>query len=1076
MIELRQSLMAAFFIQRTHKSQGADMVLIKERVGKLLEYISELIYPESKPVDNYKMLRSDERFSNIAGIDTSDWDDYKRGQIWGGHREYYWFETKITIPESFDGKCVVYSMKTGREGEWDATNPQFMIYINGKPAQGLDVNHREAIISEHAKKGDVYTIVLSAFTGDRNFSLYLDSEINVLDRKTEHYYYDMHVPYEIARMLDKDDDAYIKIIRVLNDSLNLVDMRQERSERFYKSIDEAQANITEEFYKKYCGKEDLPTVYCVGHTHIDCAWMWTLAVTKDKAARSFSTVLELMKEYPEYIFMSSQPQLYSYVKEDHPEIYSGIEDRIKEGRWEPEGGMWLEADCNLSSGESLVRQFLHGQRFFMKEFGKRSEILWLPDVFGYSAALPQIMKKSDVKYFMTTKISWNEFNKMPDDTFMWEGIDGTEVLTHFIPTRDYHKAAVENGAETEHFTTYNGYINPSQIKGAWDRYSNKELNREVLCSFGFGDGGGGPTRDMLEIQRRLAAGIPGCPKTKMSTSEEFFHTLEKHVDGSRELHKWAGELYLEYHRGTYTSMARNKKYNRRSEFLYEDCELYSLLANELTGAIYPKQDLYDSWQVILRNQFHDILPGSSIKEVYDDSRVEYEGILAKGREIESAGLNRLASQIAAPEGSLVVFNPNNRPLTDAVIAVVPEGMAVYGSDGMPLDQQRLKEGGLLVVTDGVPGKGYKSYKVGKTNVEMAESDMVISTTLMENMFYRIALNEKGQFSSIYDKRNDRELLTKGECGNVIMSYEDRPHNFDAWDLNNYYTEKSWEVDDVESIEVIEDGPVRGGIRIVRKYLDSVIAQNIYMYAGLDRIDIKNEIDWKEHQIFLRALYPVDIHTSEATFEIQYGNVKRPTHANTSWDFAKFEVCAHKWLDVSEDDYGVSILNDCKYGCSVKNGVIGLSMLKSAIDPNPEADKEHHEFTYSIVPHEGDWRKAGTVERAYVLNNPATAVIKQNEGGTLKPEYSLVSCDSENVVIEVVKQAEDSDDVIIRLYENYNRRTDCTLSFGKEIAFAAECNMLEETAATCDDDLTFDDRHISFRIMPYEIKTIKVKLK
>ena len=337
-------------------------------------------------------------------------------------------------------------------------------------------------------------------------------------------------------------------------------MREEGSEAYYASLERAQAYITEEFYDKYCGKDDAPLVCCVGHTHIDCAWLWTLSVTRDKAVRSFSTVLELMRRYPEYIFMSSQPQLYEYVKENAPDVYEGIKQRVKEGRWEVEGGMWVEADCNLASGEALSRQFLYGKRFFRKEFGKDNQILWLPDVFGYSAALPQIMKLSGIRYFMTTKISWNETNKMPYDTFLWEGIDGTRTLTHFIPTRDYHKAAVENGTETEHFTTYNGYLNPSQMKGAWARYSNKDLNREVLCSYG-----GGPTSEQMENQRRMSRGIPGLPVTRPSTALDFFKKLEADTKDSKYLPAWVGELYLEYHRGTYTTMARNKRFNRKAE-------------------------------------------------------------------------------------------------------------------------------------------------------------------------------------------------------------------------------------------------------------------------------------------------------------------------------------------------------------------------------------------------------------------------------------------------------------------------------------------------------------------------------
>ena len=793
-------------------------------------------------------------------------------------------------------------------------------------------------------------------------------------------------------------------------------------------------------------------------------------MTEDKAVRSFSTVLELMKEYPEYVFMSSQPQLYKYVKKNAPDVYEQIKERVKEGRWEPDGGMFVEADCNIASGEALVRQFVHGQRFFKEEFGVDNEILWLPDVFGYSAALPQILQKCGIPYFMTTKISWNEFNKMPYDTFEWEGIDGSRVLTHFVPTRDYNKAAVEGGTETEHFTTYNGYINPSQMKGAWARYSQKYLNEEVLCSFGFGDGGGGPTKDMLENQRRLAKGLPGMPRTKMSTAKEFFHVLDKHVTDKKYLPTWVGELYLEYHRGTYTSMARNKKFNRKAEFAYQNEEMYATLDAQTAGGAYPEKELHEGWEVILRNQFHDILPGSSIKEVYDDSKAEYEGIFAENKALTDATLAHIAAGVKAPKHSLVVYNPNSAEAYDLVTFTVPEGMgepAVYDGE-TKLAVQKTADGTYVFFATGVPGKGYKTYIVKEEAADTTPS-MEVSTEVMENEYFKVEYNEKGQFAKIYDKKADRDILKPGKAGNVIVSYEDRPHNYDAWDVNNYYTEKSWDIDQVSAMEVVENGPVRACVKVERKYLDSTITQFIYLYHDIPRIDIKNVIDWKEHQIFVKDYFPIDVHTNEATFDIQYGNVKRDTHDNTSWDFAKFEVCHHKWMDVSEDGYGVSMLNDCKYGVGVRNGVIGMSMLKSAIHPNPEADKELHEFTYSIYPHQGGWREAGTVKQAYQINNPLTYSWKENEGGTLAPEYSLVSSDKDNAVIEVVKKAEDSDAVIVRLYECYNRRTPVTLIFGKELTSVVECNMMEEGA----DPVEFTGNQATFEMKPYEIKTLKV---
>ncbi|MDR2933347.1 MAG: glycosyl hydrolase-related protein, partial [Oscillospiraceae bacterium] len=754
-----------------------------------------------------------------------------------------------------------------------------------------------------------------------------------------------------------------------------------------------------------------------------------------------------------------------------PDVYEQIKRRVREGRWEVNGGMWVEADCNIASGEALIRQFLYGIRFFKDEFSQDNDILWLPDVFGYSAALPQIMQKCGLPYFMTTKISWNEFNKIPYDTFMWEGIDGTKVLTHFIPTRDY--SGDTGAAHASHFTTYNGYLKPLQVKGGWKRYQQKHINSEALMAFGYGDGGGGPTKDMLENQRRLAKGIPGCPITKMSTAGDFFKKLEKDVAGNKYLPTWTGELYLEYHRGTYTSMARNKKSNRQSEFMALNTELYALLAEKMAGSAYPQDVIDAQWEIILRNQFHDILPGSSIKEVYDDSKAEYEGVSNVLEELASDALAAVAKHLAAPKGSLIVFNPNGFDSADVVETSLPnEFDNPVLSDGNNVISTQKTEGGMYVFrSTAVPGKGYKTY-VLQEGEAAPDQAVTISPECIDTPLLSISLNKKGQFTSIYDKAEKRELLKKGQCGNVLMSYEDKPHNYDAWDVNNYYTEKSWEIGEPSAITVCEAGTVRYGLRIDYPYLDSKIVQVIHVYPDSKRIDIKTEIDWKEKQIFVKALFPFDIHADSATYDIQYGNVIRPTHFNTSWDFARFEVCCHKWLDISEDGYGVSVLNDCKYGCSAHDGVVGISLLKSAVYPNPEADKEKHHFTYSLYPHKGTWKNADTVKEAYRLNNPMRAIEKRDNAGSGPAQYGLVTSNAENVIVEAVKKAQDSDEMIIRLYECYNRRTSACITFGSTVSSVYECDMLEQGSTP----VNFKGNTAECLFKPYEIKTLRVTLR
>ena len=1052
------------------------MLLQLERIGRLLKELETLTMPDAEPVAAYRVQATAGDIKDPALLPEAGWQAFGADTAWGGDNAACWFETEVTVPARMQGACALFELRTEAKG-WDATNPQFTVYVDGVLRQGFDVNHYRILLAEEAVAGQRFHVLLRALSGPNQPHLHLLGRLVQLDREAEAYYYDLLVPYQVASLLPEGDDQHIRIVQALTDSVNLLDLRKPGSAAYRASLAAAQASLTEALYAP-CGREGAPRIHCVGHTHIDVAWLWTLAVTEDKAVRSFSTVLELMDRYPEYLFMSSQPQLYKYVQRNAPEVFERIRARVAEGRWETEGAMFVEADCNLTSGESLVRQILHGKRYFRDTFGKDNVILWLPDVFGYSAALPQIMHKSGIRYFMTTKISWNEFNKVPYDTFLWEGIDGTRILTHFSPSCDYKTGEERGSFKRSHFTTYNANINASQVMGAWQRYQQKDLNGEALMTFGYGDGGGGPTKEMLEAQRRFAKGMPGAPVTAMDTSRRFFEKLEAGVTGRKQLPAWVGELYLEYHRGTYTGMARNKRYNRKLEFAYLNAELLASMAERWCGAAYPQQALLAGWEVIERNQFHDILPGSSIRQVYEDSKAEYEGITAdSARLLDEAG-RAVAEGVAAQAGTLVAFNPTGYDADGAVTFAVPAGIAVpvVLADGRALPTQRTGAESAVFCGGQVPPKGYRALALADAAADASlaprAGSIRIEGDAVETPYYRLSFNAQGQIATLYDKRAAREVLRPGQCANVLMTYEDKPHNHDAWDVNHYYMEKSWPVDTLISREVVEQGAVRTAIRFVWTYLDSTIAQTVLLYEHDPRIDFVTEVDWHEKQVFMKALFPVDVQASEATYEIQYGHVKRPTHYNTLWDFARFEVCHHKWLDLSEDGYGVSLLNDCKYGAHVHDGVIGLSLIKSATSPNEDADRERHTFTYALLPHQGGWREAGTLRAAYALNNPVRCHVKAAAGGTLPPVASLVRSANENLVVEVVKRAEDSDALIVRVYEAWQRRTSATLTFAAPLASAASCNLLEEEEAV----LPCDGASLHFDIKPFEIKTFAVRMK
>ena len=961
---------------------------------------------------------------------------------------HYWFRTTATVPQSFHGKSVWMRIRTQIE-EWDdGKNPQFLVFINNEVIQGADMNHRDIWLRPEAVGGEELKIDIQAYTGTlhREFRFLVD--LYVRDEQINRFYYDLQVPLQAFPRMGEDNKTRMDIQTVLNNAINLLDMRLPYSPRFYQTLAQAQAYLQEELYEKMGGNDGVIAT-CIGHTHIDVAWWWTVAQTREKVVRSFATVLKLMEEFPNYKFMSSQPVLYYFLKQRYPELYEKIKQRVAEGRWETEGGMWLEADCNLTSGESLVRQFLHGKRFFREEFGQDNRILWLPDVFGYSGALPQIMRKSGIDYFMTTKLAWNQINRIPNDTFVWRGIDGSEILTHLITT-----TGIDQDPKQSFFTTYNGMLHPGAIMGGWERYQNKEINNDILVCYGYGDGGGGPTRQMLETSERMEKGVAGIPMVRQATARTYFDELGERVKDNRRLETWEGEFYFEYHRGTYTSMGRNKKGNRRSEQLLMDLELLGVLNKD-----YPHEADTRLWRdIVLLNQFHDILPGSSIAEVYDVTKAEYEALADEVK----AGIDQRLAALAGQGDAVTVFNTLGFERDDIVRLGDVKATGLRDENGTVYPVQQTESGAVAYVK-GIPSKGYKALE--PVEAQAASPFTRSDDYHLETPFYSITLDKTGAFTSIFDKENDREVLKPGKAAR-IRCYEDKPIYYDNWDIDMFYTEKSWDVDDLRQLRWSADGAVETVLELVFDCCGSEIAQKVHFYADSRRIDFETKVDWKLHQHLLKAEFPVDIHADEATFEVQFGNVKRKTHTNTSWDKARFESCAQKWMDFSEGHYGVSLLNDCKYGHSVNDGVIGLTLLKSGVEPHPNADVEVHEFTYSLLPHASGWQEAGTVAEAYKLNQSAYTVI----GGEAGKHESFASVNKRNVILETVKAAENGNGTVLRLYECENARTKVTvrLPLGTKAAYLT--NLLEEIES----ELTVVDNTVTFTIKPYEIVTILLK--
>lgn len=1029
------------------------MRFIEDRISVICNELKELAFVKKEPVKGVVYKKGLYFYPYEADQSAEPWEEFdSKTMHWYGPDEHYWFRAEYTVPKSMDGKTLYLKVAT-QVDHWDyAKNPQFLLFVNGQMTQGMDLNHQTVMLERCAKEGETYTIDLQGYTGVMFAELTFTMETVEVDETINEIYYDIVVPLQGFSRMQEDDKVRKDLRTILNNTVNLLDLRTPYSEEFYQSIEEAHNYIQKALYEDMSGYEDV-IASCIGHTHIDVAWLWTVAQTREKVARSFSTVLKYMDEYPEYKFMSSQPALYQFLKERYPETYEKIKERVKEGRWEPEGGMWVEADCNLTSGESLVRQFLYGKKFFKDEFGIDSRILWLPDVFGYSGALPQIMKKSGIKYFMTTKLAWNQINKVPYDTMMWRGIDGSEIFTHLITTLGVGQS------EADFFTTYNGMLHPDAILGGWHRYQNKDINNDILIAFGYGDGGGGPTREMLETSKRMEKGIRGIPKVRQEFAGNYFEELEERVEGNKSLPVWEGELYFEYHRGTYTSMGRNKRSNRRCEQLLMDAELLEVL----TGTS-DKEEMDKIWRTVLLNQFHDILPGSSIAEVYEVTKKEYAEIESRLAEMIAEKLNLLMD---GGQDKISVFNTLGFDRNDVVSLGDCHAAALTDESGKIYPVQETAQGAVAYITD-IPAKGGKTLQLLDTVKEEA-SRIQITENGIETPFYRISIDENGLFTSIYDKECDREVLKAGEKGNLLRMYEDKPMHYDCWDIDMYYSEKYWDAEKADKIQWTEEGPVRATLEIQRTISNSVIKQKIHFYADSRRIDFSTWVDWKEHQHLLKVHFPVNIHSDEATFEVQFGNLKRKIHGNTSWDEARFESCGQKWMDISEGHYGVSLLNDCKYGYSAKDSNIALTLIKSGIDPNKTADQEEHVFTYALYPHKEMWSAAGTVQEAYKLNQPAYAT----KGELKNTGKSFISTDKDNIIIETVKPAENGDGMIVRLYDCENSLTKATLTFAEGMLESVEeCNLMEEKEA----DIEACGNSFTVSVKPYEIKTYRVRLK
>ena len=1050
------------------------MYFTVEKASRYIRDLKRYIYDDRIEISRFKMCEEDVPGAFGLDFDDSAWDGFEVGSEWGRRDKTAWFRTAIDIPEHWMGRKVALYVIADSTREGGSGGSEAILFINGEAAQGLDANHREVCLLPEQIESGRLSIAIKAFSGLKDEKrVFRTAQLVRIHEATEDLFFRAYTVLQAIDTLPETDYDRQSLVRFLNEAINTIDFRKPGSEEFYASVARANELLKARLKAYKPETENKPVITAVGHSHIDVAWLWQLRHTREKCSRTFSTVNHLMKQYPQYAFVQSTPQLYEFIEQDYPEIFAEMKKNIEAGRWEVTGGMWVEADCNVPSGESLVRQFLFGTRYMKERFGVECSVLWLPDVFGYSWALPQIIKKSGLKYFMTTKISWSQYNRAEYDTFMWRGLDGTEVLTHFITAAEVAKPR---------FFTYNGTLTPASAKYTWEHYRQKDINSELLLAYGFGDGGGGPTKEMIETGLKMQE-LPRIPEVRFGKAEEFFDRLAARVHGNPRLPVVDGELYLEYHRGTYTSQARTKRNNRRGEILLHNAELFSDLASRCVGGYeYPQEEINEAWKIVLRNQFHDILPGSSIHEVYEDSEKEFSRVFESGTTLLSRSLQAVADSVALRGRKVVVFNPLcwsrggtvRLPLTDELT-----GMAVADETRSPLVTRVVdcKSGRFLEIdVPSVPGLGYRAFSlvqasdVTQRTPSIAGNDGVtVNGRCAENRFFRIELNRAGQIVSLYDKEHGREVIPPGQAANVFQAFEDRPMRYDAWNIELYYKEKETVVDDLVEWEVESHTPEQAVIRFLWKLLDSTIEQRMVVRRDSRRIDFRTRVDWREHSILLKVAFPVDVRAARATYEIQFGNVERPTHWNTSWDYARFETVGHKWADLSERGYGVSLLNDCKYGYDIKNNVMRLTLIKSGVEPDPMADQGEHLFTYSIYPHAGDWFEGETVQQAYDLNFELLAAVSDGPGGGLPAEGALATVEAGSTILETVKKAEDDDSTVLRFYEYGNRRDSVEVEFPYPVKAIEECDLMEKPIQT----VGFSRSKLSFRIKPYEIKTFRV---
>ncbi len=989
------------------------------------------------------------------------------GDAWHSRDFPVFLGFEIRVPKAWAGKPVNVRLKIGGEGK---------LSVNGRLVGGLNPFHTEHRVLEKARAGEVLHFEIQAVPkglfGSPNFEPRIEEAKLILpDLELRGFLEDLSAAHDAAKNLlkigrsdiagliaDALEKAFLHLGLPRSPSENYLAriVQEPRAASTIASIwdewhfDAAPLELPDAFRKSIPArrkafaaainaiKRRYPPegqLFVSGHAHIDLAWLWTFEETRRKLRRTFGTMLSLMDRYPNFHFNQSSAQAYAFVEQDDPELFKRVQARVLEGRWDLVGGMWVEPDGNLLSGESWVRQLLYGQRYFRSKFNQTIKVCWLPDTFGYTANLPQILRQGGIDSFFTTKLNWNETNPFPHDLYHWEGIDGSKVIAHsfFNPGEGY-----------------NGNIAALDLLGTWKNFKGKRQFDTSLLSFGWGDGGGGPTEEMLERFERLKD-FPGLPKLETGRVQELYKRVEKELEAGLTLPVWVGEQYLELHRGTYTTQAKTKWFHRRLEHTLVEAESACTLAWKLLGLPYPQTDFYGAWTSLLRHQFHDVLPGSSVRAVYDAAHTELGASLEHVNTLRDQALKFLSQNVQLEQAKalakVVVWNLSlsERPLRLTMPRPTQKEFHLQTSDGLEVAYQELEN--QILVSDSslsVPSMGYLALAVMAGKPQAVKSKLKASATTLENEFLRVKIASDGTLQSVFDKTAAREILAGR--GNQIWAYTDIPREWDAWEIDAKYAQDGIELLATSKPTLELNGTLEACILVERRFENAVIEQRYRLRSGSKRLDIETHIRWQGRRTLLRALFPLEIRSFDAWYETAFGAIARPTHRNTSWDAARFEVNAHRWADLSEAGYGVSLLNDGKYGHSTHNNVMGLTLLRSPVFPDPLAEEGTHQFTYSIYPHQGDWR-GNTILEAHDLNAPLQACTVPASSGNWNSSMGFINIQGTGLRLSSLKKAEDSDEIVLRFYEAIGGRGTARLETELGIKKVLNINFLEDRLAS-----------------------------